>query len=143
MEQSKSDKNFRIDKRMMSQNCRPPLFISGVLSAVNTLCKNPKPSPILNPKGKEITVPYGAIFQIHRPENKTTGFQWYATTSAGLIIMNDRYVFDCPPGLLGCGGEAIWTLKACERGPQLFSGIYRRSWDQTAGKTLNIKVNVI
>lgn len=149
----------------MSKNSMELPFITTVRSAINSLQKLPsykvsrQSTPVNTPQiqhtydvdvdpssssveNKDITVPFGATFEIHRLENETTGYQWTATTSSGLSIVDEKYLFDCPAGIMGCGGTVVWTVKTIEKGTQSFSAVYKRSWEPNPVRVLNITVQV-
>jgi inhibitor of cysteine peptidase len=61
-------------------------------------------------------------------ENPTTGYQWNATVSSGLEIVNDTY---SPPEtqLEGAGGMRNWVVQAIGLGNQTFTAVYHRPWE--------------
>ncbi|CAN5795311.1 hypothetical protein BH23THE1_BH23THE1_35560 [soil metagenome] len=118
----------------------PPPFISTIRSAANTIKQNSTQNTTEN---KTITVPNGKIFEIRRPQNMTTGYQWTASVSSGLTIVDERYLYECPPGIVGCGGYIVWSVKTTTPGTHFFGAIYKRSWEPNPAETLNITVMVV
>jgi len=76
-------------------------------------------------------------------ENPTTGFEWNATNSTGLEIVNSTHTTDkAPEGMVGVGGVHTWILKAVEAGNQTFDAVYKREWEPTTGKEDTYSLNV-
>ncbi len=76
-------------------------------------------------------------------ENPTTGFEWNATNSTGLEIVNSTHTTDkAPEGMVGVGGVHTWILKAVEAGNQTFDAVYKREWEPTTGKEDAYSLNV-
>lgn len=92
-----------------------------------------------------LTMKVNQTVSVSLTENPTTGFEWNATNSTGLEIVNSTYNQDkAPEGMAGVGGVQTWILKAVETGNQTFDAVYKRSWEPTTGKedtyTLNVTV---
>jgi len=82
-----------------------------------------------------VQVAAGSQFAVQLESNPTTGYEWNATVSKGLLITNSRYQQDANPGnMVGVGGNQIWVVKASAVGKQTFSAIYKQPWMRTTGK---------
>jgi len=79
-----------------------------------------------------VTLPAGSDITISLEENPTTGFQWNATASAGLVISNDSFVAPVS-NLTGAPGVHVWSIQANETGNQTFDAVYTRSWENVTG----------
>lgn len=93
--------------------------------------------------GNMVSVREGSLIKVSLDENPTTGYSWNETVTAGLTIVDSKYV-SSGSGLMGAGGVHEWTIKAVGKGQQQFSAIYKRSWEPIADNetkfTLNISV---
>ena len=82
-----------------------------------------------------VQVAAGSQFAVQLESNPTTGYEWNASVSKGLLITNSRYQADANPGnMVGVGGNQIWVVKANAAGKQTFSAIYKRPLRPTTGK---------
>ncbi len=91
----------------------------------------------------ELTMNVSQTVLISLNENPTTGFEWNATNSTGLEIVNSTYTTDeAPEGMVGVGGVHTWILKAVEVGNQTFDAVYKRSWEPTTGEEDTYALNV-
>ena len=77
----------------------------------------------------------GSDFEISLDQNLSTGYSWTFETSAGLMIVKEENITQCPPGVVGCGGKKIVTLRGTRRGSQTFKGEYGRSWEPSPVNT--------
>lgn len=76
----------------------------------------------------------GTRFMVQLNENPTTGYQWNATTSAGLTVLSSEYQENAhAEGMVGVGGVHTWIIQAAGDGNQTFSAVYKRSWEATTG----------
>lgn len=99
----------------------------------------PNSSPTPTVQNEMIRVSVDKEFEIALPANETTGFKWDVTVSPGLTIVNEIYKLKCEPGIVGCGGEDVWTLKGT-KGTHIFKGIYQRSWEKIPAQNYNITI---
>lgn len=82
-----------------------------------------------------VQVAAGSQFAVQLASNPTTGYEWNATVSKGLLITNSRYQQDAnPSNMVGVGGNQIWIVKANAAGKQTFSAIDKQPWMPTTGK---------
>ncbi|PWR72201.1 protease inhibitor I42 family protein [Methanospirillum lacunae] len=90
-----------------------------------------------------LTMKVNQTVSVSLKENPTTGFEWNATNSTGLEIVNSTHNQDkAPEGMVGVGGVHTWILKAVEVGNQTFDAVYMRSWEPTTGKEDSYALNV-
>ena len=93
---------------------------------------------------KTITVKPGDLFNVTLDENPTTGYGWQVNATSGLRIVGD-YNQSSESGAIGVGRIHIWQIEATGAGDQVFSGIYKRSWEPTFGNettyTINVKIS--
>lgn len=91
--------------------------------------KTPKPSYVYNlsDNGNTYSHSSGDIVQVSLPENGSTGFVWYTTTTPGIEVLEVSFV-SSNPGACGAGGTASWLLKFTGTGTQEFSGIIKPVW---------------
>ena len=76
----------------------------------------------------------GSQFAVQLASNPTTGYQWNATVSQGLVITSTNYKQNANPGnMVGVGGNQMWIVKANAAGKQTFSAIYKQPWMPTTG----------
>ncbi|WP_235855600.1 protease inhibitor I42 family protein [Methanofollis fontis] len=80
--------------------------------------------------GTTVDLTEGESVTIELEENPTTGYQWNATVSNGLVIVSDTYTVDeHPAGMVGVGGTRTWVVRADGSGIQTFSAVYHRPWE--------------
>ena len=96
--------------------------------------------------GKTVDITQGTQFAVQLSENPTTGFQWNATLSPGLVLVSDT--FETRPhaeGMVGVGGTRTWIISAKDTGSQKFSAVYRRSWEPVSGSetSFTATINVV
>jgi inhibitor of cysteine peptidase len=93
--------------------------------------------------GKTADISQGSRFAVQLQENPTTGYEWNATVTSGLVIQSSD--FSQPPqpaGLVGSGGTRTWVIKANDLGAQKFSAVYRQPWEKVTGNETAYAVNV-
>ena len=94
-------------------------------------------------KGKTTDIAQGTRFAVQLKENPTTGFQWNATVSSGLVIQSSDYQQDkAAEGMVGVGGTHTWVIVANDLGTQKFSATYKRSWEAVTGNETAFSANV-
>jgi inhibitor of cysteine peptidase len=86
----------------------------------------------MDDNGATATVSPGTGFTIQLDENPTTGYEWNATYSDNLNLINDTFV---PPDtqLVGAGGVRMWQFEATGVGTGNFTAIYKRPWEAATG----------
>lgn len=95
--------------------------------------------------GRKVEVPVGGRLVVQLPSNRTTGYSWQATQTAGIVQAGEP-VYDSPntPGLVGAGGTETFTFTASSRGTSTLKLEYRRPWETgvPAEKTWSVTVTV-
>ena len=141
-----------------TQPAATPLTPAHVSSATSAPTDIPATAPAAGGKklvtfteadnGTTGTIAQNSAFAIQLAENPTTGYQWNATLSPGLVLQSSDYrMNDAAPNMVGVGGIRTWIILAKDPGAQKFSASYRRSWEPVTGNetayTLNINSVVI
>ena len=89
------------------------------------------------------TIAQNTVFTIQLAENPTTGYQWNATLSPGLLLQSSDYrMNDAAPNMVGVGGIHTWIILAKDPGAQKFSASYRRSWEPVTSNETAYSVNI-
>ncbi len=83
--------------------------------------------------GKQIEVAAGKTFTITLDSNITTGFSWQLvgnTDEAVVELVNSEYQpSQATQGLMGAGGQEVWTFKALKSGESIISLEYSQPWE--------------
>lgn len=86
---------------------------------------------------RELTVRPGDEAEIVLFENASTGFRWTAGTTAGIGIVEDRFLEGSPA--TGSGGHRRWLIRIAGTGRLEFSAVCRRPFGKETGKkTFNV-----
>jgi inhibitor of cysteine peptidase len=119
------------------------LVLVGLLVAFGASVMLPSPSvaATAGDNGKTITVNEGASIKVSLDENPTTGYSWNETVTAGLTVVDSKYV-SSGSGMMGAGGVHEWTIKATGKGSQQFSAVYKRPWEPIAGNETAFILNI-
>lgn len=96
--------------------------------------------------GKTIEASVGRQFTITLRGNETTGYVWQMTkdiNSKIVIKISDKYTAD-NTGLVGSGGDHVWTYKTVAAGETTITLNYLRPWEKpfSPTKTLKYKIKV-
>ncbi|MDN7025003.1 hypothetical protein FGU65_08905 [Methanoculleus sp. FWC-SCC1] len=96
----------------------------------------------MDDNGTTVTVARGSEFAIRLDENPTTGYEWNATYSDNLSLVNDTFV---PPEtqLVGAGGVRVWQFEAAETGTAEFMAVYKRPWEEATGNETTFEMTLI
>ena len=93
--------------------------------------------------GETNAVGLGDIVQVTLAEDYSTGYTWNATTTPGLVILDDRYEPSQVIGPIAGGvGTRVWDLKAIQPGLQMFTAIYGRPGESLAGNETSYTVHI-
>jgi predicted secreted protein len=106
--------------------------------------KIPKPAHVYNESdnGNSYSLSQNEIIQVSLPENGSTGFIWYITTTPGIELIEESFV-SSNPGMTGAGGTASWLLKLAGTGPQEFSGVKKQGWMPPSDKDTTYSITFI
>ena len=105
---------------------------SPVSSSAKTEAEVVAPIPSKKPTTGRIEVAVEREFSVTLPSNPTTGYHWElaAPLAEGIVkLVNSTYQAPAT-GLLGAGGEEIWTFKAVGRGETVIELKYVRPWEK-------------
>jgi inhibitor of cysteine peptidase len=96
--------------------------------------------------GKTIEASVSQQFTITLRGNETTGYVWQmakGTNSKIVKKISDKYTAD-NTGLVGSGGDHVWTFKAVAAGETTITLNYFRPWEKPVvpTKTLKYKIKV-
>lgn len=91
--------------------------------------------------GKTVTVNDGSTFKIKLDENPSTGYSWNESYSAGLTLIDSKYIQGA--SMPGAGGTHLWTIKASQKGEQQFTAIYNRPWEPKTGNESTFTLTII
>ncbi len=106
--------------------------------------KIPTPGHVYNQSnnGDTFSLSQNAVVAVRLPENSSTGFGWYITTTPGIEVL-DKSFTSSNPGVPGAGGTATWLLKLSGTGTMEFSGIYKQGWMPTSGNEPTYKITFV
>ncbi len=98
----------------------------------------PEPTPIPTPTTTlgSVQTQVGQEFTITIDSNQTTGYKWQlAQPLDGDYLEQASYEYEVPetsPGLVGVGGEELWTFRTIAEGDTEVSLEYCQPWDREA-----------
>lgn len=120
------------------------LVISAVL--ISAVCCTRTANYTEADSGKTIEASVGQQFTITLRGNETTGYVWQMTKDTNSKIVkkiSDKYTTD-NTGLVGSGGDHVWTYKAVAAGETTITLNYLRPWQKpfVSTKTLKYKIKV-
>jgi inhibitor of cysteine peptidase len=117
-----------------SEGCKPGTAAAEATNAIPSNGEKKMVTLTESDKGKTTDIAQGTRFAVELAENPTTGFQWNATVSPGLVIESSDFSQDPDAkGRMGAGGTRTWVILAKETGAQTFSATYLRSWEPVTG----------
>ncbi len=95
--------------------------------------------------GSTVQIPLGeGGLVITLPENPSTGYQWEATVTSGLSIVDDRFIPNAQTlGVTGAGGTRVWTLSGTSEGVQRFSAMYKQPWMNVTGTEQTFELHIL
>jgi inhibitor of cysteine peptidase len=108
------------------------VFIAGSLVCIGCAQQEETFTTDPNTITKEISVKVDETFNITLASNPTTGYSWrMGELKPGVVqSVSDEYKpAENTRGLVGAGGEEIWTFKAVGAGNARISFEYVRSWE--------------
>lgn len=97
--------------------------------------------------GKQVEIAAGGTLTVTLESNQTTGFQWELKSVGDTSVLQSQggnYEAPEDTGMVGAGGEEVWTFKALKPGNSSLSMEYSQPWDggTKAGQTFNLTVVV-
>ena len=97
--------------------------------------------------GKQVEIAAGGTLTVTLESNQTTGFQWELKSVGDTSVLQSQGgTYNAPEdtGMVGAGGEEVWTFKALKSGTSSLSMEYSQPWDggTKAGQTFDLTVVV-
>ncbi len=107
-------------------------MVGGLLAL--TGCTNQEESTVndANQTSSKIETKVGEKFTITLPANLTTGYSWRIDEIKPAIVRKDDYKYNQSAnarGLVGVGGEEVWTFEAVSKGRVIIHLEYVRPWE--------------
>ena len=83
-------------------------------------------------RNKEVAVKAGQTFTVRLSSNPSTGYQWYVLAGPGPFQLVGRKYAGRPakPGVVGAGGEEVFTFKATGAGSGFLRLYYIRPFEE-------------
>lgn len=105
------------------------ILLAGILFIVG--CSSAAPNEYTS-AAKPVTVSVGEQFIIKLAGNATTGFQWSSEFDAAYLKqVKSEYVQDqSKPGMVGVGGNQVFTFQALKAGSTEVKCTYERSFEK-------------
>ncbi|WP_395696690.1 protease inhibitor I42 family protein [Methylocella sp.] len=79
--------------------------------------------------GGEVPARVGSAIVLRLPENPTTGYSWTLEPFDAELVEVEQGPFTAKSGMVGAGGEAIWTIRPREAGTATISLKLWRPWE--------------
>jgi inhibitor of cysteine peptidase len=100
----------------------------------------------VNESGQQITLSPGDSLVVTLDSNATTGFSWSVAGISDEDVVDDvANEYQAPDsGLIGAGGQEVWTFQAGDKGTSTIEMQYSRSWETGVepAETFNVTVVV-
>ncbi|HOF05173.1 MAG TPA: protease inhibitor I42 family protein [Syntrophales bacterium] len=79
------------------------------------------------------------------PSNPTTGYRWQLTSppDGGRLRLTGQEYVPGPPGLVGAGGQEVWTFRTVGLGETTISLGYLRPWEKDKPPVRSIRIKVL
>ena len=117
---------------------------SGVIAAAPT--DNNVPSVInVSESGKQIELSPGDSLVVTLDSNPSTGFAWSisAITDEGVIDDVNNEFKGADTGMMGAGGQEVWTFEAGDKGTSTIEMQYSRPWETGIEPAATFNVTVV
>jgi len=97
--------------------------------------------------GKQVEIAAGGTLTVTLESNATTGFQWeLKSVGDPSVLQSQGGTYNAPEdtGVVGAGGEEVWTFKALKAGTSSLSMEYSQPWEggTKAAQTFSLTVVV-
>ena len=95
--------------------------------------------------GKQITVKDGTSFTVTLDSNPSTGFAWSVSGITDETVIDDvsNEFKGADTGMVGAGGQEVWTFEAVDKGSSTIEMKYSRSWEQGVEPAGTFNVTVV
>ena len=117
---------------------------SGVIAAAPT--DNNVPSVInVSESGKQIELSPGDSLVVTLDSNPSTGFSWAVSriSNEGIVNKVSNEFKGADTGMVGAGGQEIWTFKALDKGTSTIEMKYVRPWETGVEPAATFNVTVV
>lgn len=118
--------------------------IAGV--ACTASADNSGPSVVnVSESGKQIELATGDSLIVTLDSNPSTGFAWSisAITDEDVIDDINNEFKGADTGMMGAGGQEVWTFEASDKGTSTIEMQYSRSWEQGVEPAGTFNVTVV
>ena len=95
--------------------------------------------------GKQIELASGDLLVVTLDSNPSTGFAWSVsgiTDEAVIDDVNNEFK-GADTGLIGAGGQEVWTFEALDKGSSTIEMKYSRPWEQGVEPAATFNVTVV
>jgi predicted secreted protein len=95
--------------------------------------------------GKQVAVDAGASFTVTLDSNPSTGFAWSISDITAEAVIDDvgSEFKDADNGMVGAGGQEVWTFDALAEGTSTIEMQYSRSWETDVEPAETFTVTVV
>jgi inhibitor of cysteine peptidase len=118
--------------------------IAGTVAAASA--DNSEPNIVnVSESGKQIELAPGDSLIVTLDSNPSTGFAWSISAITDEAIIDDvgNEFQGSDSGLIGAGGQEVWTFEAGDKGTSTIEMQYSRSWETGVEPTATFNVTVI
>ena len=95
--------------------------------------------------GKQITVKDGTSFTVTLDSNPSTGFAWSVSGITDETVIDDvsNEFKGADTGMVGAGGQEVWTFEAGDKGTSTIEMQYSRPWETGIEPAATFNVTVV
>jgi len=95
--------------------------------------------------GKQITISDGDSFTVTLDSNPSTGFAWSISAITNEAVIDDvsNEFNGADTGMMGAGGQEVWTFEALDKGTSTIEMQYSRSWETGVEPAATFNVTVV
>ncbi len=118
--------------------------ISGI--ACTASAENSSPNVFnVNESGKQIELAPGDSLVVTLDSNPSTGFAWSISAITDEDVINDvsNEFKGADTGMMGAGGQEVWTFEALDKGTSTIEMQYSRSWETGVEPAATFNVTVV
>jgi inhibitor of cysteine peptidase len=118
--------------------------IGGTIAAVSA-DTNASLSLTAADSGKQIEIGSGDSFTVTLDSNPSTGFAWTVSGIADEAVIDDvgNEFKGADTGMMGAGGQEIWTFEAIDEGTSTIEMQYIRPWETGVEPAATFNVTVV
>ena len=118
--------------------------IGGTIAAASADTNIPK-TVAVSETGKQIELASGDLLVVTLDSNPSTGFSWSisAITDESVIDDVNNEFKGADTGMMGAGGQEVWTFEAVDKGSSTIEMKYSRSWEQGVEPAATFNVTVV